>query len=71
MAEPNPLANAISSYIGSANFQKTLAALQVGIAGLTKAEGGGLGQKIAGMSIGAAYGLGVHAFDYLRARIGR
>lgn len=70
-AEPNPLANAITSYIGSANFQKTLAGLQVAIAALTSAEGSGLGMKIAGMSVGGLYGLGVHYVDYLRAKIGR
>lgn len=71
VAEPNPLANALTSFIGSANLQKTLGVLQVGIAGLTGTEGTSTAQRIAGMSIGGAFALGVHWFDYLRAKIGR
>jgi hypothetical protein len=71
VAEPNPLANAITSFIGSANVQKTLAGLQVGIAGLTNAEGKTIGMKLGAMSIGAAYGLIVHYFDLARAKLGR
>jgi hypothetical protein len=71
VAEANPLANALTSFIGSANVQKTLAGLQVAIAGLTSAEGHSIGAKITGMTLGGAYGVAVHIVDYLRAKIGR
>lgn len=71
VAEPNPLANAITSFIGSANVQKTLGLLYAGIGGLTAAEGKSLGVHIANLSIGSAFTLGVHFVDYLRAKIGR
>ena len=67
---PNPF-TALSNFIGSANVQKTLASLQVGIGGLTSAEGKTLGTHITAMSVGAVYGLAVHWFDYLRAKIGK
>lgn len=59
----------LTDIIGSANVQKTLAGIQVAIAASTGVEGQTLGTKIAGMSVGAVYGLGVHYFDYLRTRI--
>ena len=71
VAEPNPLANAITSFIGSANVQKTLGSLQAGIALLTNAEGHTIGMKIGGATVGGVFALGVHYVDYLRAKIGR
>ena len=52
-------------------MQKVLGHLQTATAGLTSAEGKTLSAHLAGMSIGAAYSLGVHYFDALRAKIGR
>ena len=66
----NPLTWLVD-FIGSANVQKTLGGLQVATAGLTGAEGQTFAMKLAGMSVGAAYGLAVHYFDYLRAKLGR
>lgn len=71
VAEPNPLANALTAFIGSANFQKSIAGLQVGIAALTKAESTNIWARIGFAALGGAYGLGVHYVDYLRAKIGR
>lgn len=71
VAEPNPLANAITSFLGSANVQKVLGLIQVGVAGGTNAEGKSLGMHISNMTIGALFTLGVHYVDYLRAKIGR
>lgn len=65
---PNPL-TWLTDFIGSANVQKVLAGIQVGVAGLTGTEGKSLGVKVAGMSIGAAYGIAVHWIDAVRARI--
>lgn len=71
VAEPNPLANVITSFLGSANAQKVLAALQVAAAGVTNLEGKSLGAHISGMTLGGAYGIAVHYIDYLRAKLGR
>lgn len=59
----------LTDFIGSANVQKTLAGIQVAVAATTGAEGQTLGTKIAGMSVGAVYGLAVHYIDYLRTKI--
>ena len=67
----NPLENAVTQFLGSANVQKILGLVQVGVAGTTNAEGKSLGMHISNMTIGAAFTLGVHYFDYLRAKIGR
>lgn len=71
VAEPNPLANAITSFIGSANVQKTLGSLQAGIALLTNAEGHTIGMKLGAASLGGVFAVAVHYIDMLRARIGR
>jgi hypothetical protein len=71
VAEPNPLANAITSFLGSANVQKVLGLVQVGVAASTNAEGKSLGMHVSNITLGAAFTLGVHWFDYLRAKIGR
>jgi hypothetical protein len=67
-AEANPLANPVTAFLGSANVQKL-----IGLAG-----GGALSAdvktfwaKLASLSVGAAFALGVHYVDYLRAKIGR
>lgn len=65
---PNPL-KALVDFIGSANVQKALAGVQIGISGATGAEGKTLGAHIAGMSIGAGYGIAVHTIDAVRAWI--
>ena len=65
---PNPI-KALVDFLGSANVQKALAGAQVGISGVTGAEGKSLGAHIAGMSIGAGYGIAVHAIDAVRAWI--
>lgn len=71
VAEPNPLANALTSFVGSANFQKDLGVLQAGIALLTNAEGHTFAMKIGGATLGGVFALGVHFVDYLRAKVGR
>lgn len=71
VAEPNPLANAITSYLGSANVQKVLGLIQVGVAATTNAEGKTLGMHVANITLGAAFTVAVHWIDYLRAKIGR
>jgi len=67
---PNPL-TWLTDFIGSANVQKALGLAMTGLSGATAANGKDLGMKLGGMTIGAAFTLGVHIVDAVRAKIGR
>lgn len=66
----NPL-TWLFDFIGSANVQKALGLSGSAIAALTAADGKSIAVKISGMSLGAAFALGVHVVDAARAKIGR
>lgn len=58
----------ITDLLGSANVQKAIGLVFAGDAGL---EWRTLRAKIAGLTVGGLFTLGIHALDAYRAKIGR